>query len=71
MVEKKITFRDVGTSGNAYIICEYHDATPVFYYKGYYDGKDTITLYPSHAVVKGERREKLKLNVRSIERGAR
>jgi hypothetical protein len=64
----KTRFRDMGSDGNATLILEYEDQTPVFYYRGFYDGKDHFTLYPRNAVVKGTRRDKVRVHIKQIER---
>lgn len=69
MSDIKIKYRHEGMEGNAYLICEYHGAAPVFYSRGYYNGRDHFTLYPKCAVVKGQKREKMRLHVSQVERG--
>jgi hypothetical protein len=66
----KVTYRQEGFDGQAYDICEYHNSTRVFWYKGYYDYRtNQFTLYPKTAVVKGERRDKITIDARHILRG--
>lgn len=68
----KTYYRDMGPvpgrKNNATLILEYEDKTPVFYFLGYYDGKDHFTLYPHRAAVKGTRRDKVRVHIRQIER---
>lgn len=72
MSEAKTTYRQEGYDGKAYDICEYHGATPVFWYKGYYDYRtNRFTLYPKTAVVKGERRDKKSIDARHVLRGGK
>lgn len=64
----KTRYKVEGYEKGAYVVCEYNGPTPVYYFKGFYKGGDYFDLYPSHAVVKGERRDKIRVSVRDVER---
>lgn len=69
MMENKTTYRHEGMEGQAYLIAEYCGASRVYWWSAYYNGKDHFTLYPKCAVVKGQKREKMRLHVSQVERG--
>ena len=68
-MQTKTWYKDDGPDGKAQVITEYEGKTPVFSFRGFYDGKDHFTLYPHHAIVKGTRRDKTVINIRQVERG--
>lgn len=69
MMENKTTYRHEGMEGQAYLIAEYCSAERVYWLRAYYNGRDHFTLYPKCSVFKGQKREKMRLNVSQVERG--
>lgn len=63
----KTVFKDEGGSTRGgIIIWEYENGTPVYQYTGYDRGGNEMMLYPHHAIVKGTRRDKRKVQISEI-----
>ena len=56
-----------GHNGRCYIVFEYGGAGAIYVFDGYIRGNNMI-LYPHHSLVKGLRREKMRIPLNEIAR---
>lgn len=61
-------FYDEGHDGRRYVVVEYSGAGAIFVYNGFYNGGNTITLYPKHSLCKGLKRGKIDLPVQKLKK---